>query len=910
MPLQSPNSEKPLSSTPAAPFCVDSAQIRFTLQQLIYFHKICTALQLPCSNSFAFFHTLNKRFAGEACTSPEERIKSAAYYLPLLLLYAQYGGLLFDAAYPSIPSAADFSNYLWALTDPDQLRSEIVAYRFEAPFLCNDSNHLQRVFQTGAEFFHWEERNAQFAELQSKLSTAQPLSDEDDFSFPHNHALAFWDIFLSYYMESENIIKQNELQGRKPSIRELRSRLQLALQLQELHTSYRTAQPANAADFAKFVQQLIDIMNRFCAALPPYKLLRQFWQHYQKQDDVDHFDQINTSALKTDTACAAALVQFWLAPKLYLENRAPIEEQFQKITQCYLEEPLYRFFAQLFQTLEHYPDLQPVAPVYIWRLFHAYKNPLACAKKTLFTGKNSVDFSPAPLLYEFQSNLLSEERTSQKNGAADWHLFTNLEEYFANWNTDHPCEPSAIDLPLNEYIFQRHIRSKLDIISSTSLFGTKLKSGKPLFRGFALVQNALEHMDGELWRQMPRSPSFPVTPEQADHFYQNNMKHSDKVMKHLLERSGALPNKRKKVLTYTQCEEILSLTLLHPAEDAAASLSAWMHTYINNDAILRDYASASEEAFGLVQFAIYRIALSRCAHELSRQLFDSCADMFYTPLPCAVASKIWSLYFTPHPLTWQDKRIREPLPIRNILLPSRRLYYLPYGQAISELCSSSDTFIVQEQDLISYQAILKSPRAAKFLFQLPDLSSEGYHDINSAAKQWLALASDAQDAQFDGIVTAPICADNFVCLLEPFHQPGHSLSDDDILWMARRFAPFTQFEQALRAQTGDHFPLFFCVQAKFDLARDPLTKAVLKVICRWLADDGADAVILSLDISPLDDPAHTDRLVEQVLRFSNTLNACIPVPLFLDAASYSFPNPDAALQNSGADGLITNFSPA
>lgn len=125
---------------------------------------------------------------------------------------------------------------------------------------------------------------------------------------------------------------------------------------------------------------------------------------------------------------------------------------------------------------------------------------------------------------------------------------------------------------------------------------------------------------------MPRKDNFLITPEQAEQFYMEDNKHTDKVMKHLLERSGGKPTARKKILPINKCCEIAEIALLHSDEETPQKLHNLIQQYIKSDTVLREYAALSIENFEKVQFAVYRIALERYAEKLTRDILNLCAE--------------------------------------------------------------------------------------------------------------------------------------------------------------------------------------------------------------------------------------------------------------------------------------------
>ena len=680
--------------------------------------------------------------------------------------------------------------------------------------------------------------NRKFCELKDSPDI-QAVPDDRINEPPTKWVHELFDLFLDYYRQNESIV--DDKQG-NPSIEMQRQRLYAALELRDLSDRFQDDNSSSdevqmKTTLKSYIHDLINLMMQYPHLRNCNKNFKEFWKQHEENASDSNFSE----RMKNRKAKISALLLIHEDIRLYQGKMEDIVPFFETILQSYRDERLYQFFLNLYQSITQYPILQTLAPVYVWRLFSRHRNPLFQGKNALFTGKKSVDFSPTPLFNELTSTLLSEESTSKRHMDADQSLFISLEDFFK----PDPNE-IAVDLPMCEHIWGRLLHTEMQIYSATSIIGLKLKTKKPLFRGLHLIYEPLQHMADGLWKQMPRKDNFSVTPEQAEQFYMENRKHTDKVMKHLLERSGGKPDASKKILPIDKCCEIAEVALLHSDEETPQKLHNLMQQYIKSDTILHEYAALSTENFEKVQFAVYRIALERYAHKLTRDILSLCAEIFYQPIPNGLISKMWDQWFCERSEIWASKQIEDATMIREIMIKSRitTTLYPPNGTIypLDKIRAENELIMLSGDNPKAYQQYLSDQSHHLSVIFEPEML-DAAEDINQLISDFITMTKLAKDAGFCGIkinignVTVPaqhLLANNFT-----------TMDNDALIVLADIFSPFTYLVKQIRQIVDNKF----LILAKVNLYRySPLPFDILRVLCRWLAEDGADLLELQTEL--------------------------------------------------------------
>ncbi|MGN1008270.1 MAG: hypothetical protein ACI4PV_04935, partial [Butyricicoccus sp.] len=492
----------------------------------------------------------------------------------------------------------------------------------------------------------------------------------------------------------------------------------------------------------------------------------------------------------------------------------------------------------MYHTLSRTPALQAVAPAYVWRIFTRYRAPLYSAKASLIRGSKAVDFSASALLNEWRPALRSEERTSAAQAERDLALFDALCRYFA----EHPF-PIRMDRRLNEYLLQRMLFTQMNLTSHTGILNQTLRVPKPLFRGFALIADALSAMGQGLWKQMPHLGPWEVTMDEADAFFKQSdaRGRTSPVMSFLLERSGNPPIARKKHLTAEQCRKIVQLALCEGFDPVhrttpAERLDRYLTDYLSQNVVLRDFTERSRANRDLVLLAVYRLAIERTGHLLTRQLLQECAELFYRPIPQSMLRQMWQYFFAEREDTvWAFKESSDQISIGSMPLFSRLLLrhrieaqpprpgQLRLGGGIVvqgnvEACTDPDQIAVLKQSGLPLLYALQTCCKEEAVETARKICNAGYHGLVLPPQPVLEATAYRRSL--------------------PSEQQDETA---EMLDLAAWNISYRMLIQALRQA----FPTELVVAAQLELAST--TDAELRnarVLCRWHGDDGADAVIV------------------------------------------------------------------
>ena len=509
--------------------------------------------------------------------------------------------------------------------------------------------------------------------------------------------------------------------------------------------------------------------------------------------------------------------------------------------------PPYRFFYHAFLTLETYPNIKPLAPVYFWFLFSAHGQSVT-AKRV----KPEI-FDPKQLFSHFSSQPLSEERTSIGLQEEDYKALDDLEQLFE----EECCKANKgeestqlyfdhkLDLPLCDFIFQRITKTQIYGSSTTSIIGDRRKNAKPLFRGFALIYKTMEQMLDEYAVLLPYRDALPCSAEQANLFYQRqtgvNVEY--KIMEYLLEQEYSKPLSAKKRLSSDWCRRITKSAFSPEPEKAVCQC---IQDFIVSDTRLSAYAQQGDLQRGYLHTAIYRLALEREAKQLARQFIEECSELFYTPIPAACLGVVWNTLFVCYSQNndpYQIARLVPQSPIQDVktlldlISPDNRfcdgyIICLPTPKIEGENNSSrlfKSIFYEFPGDFIK-------------LIMMDIDDTEKPPAVRSCLRRYAQeIYQTIEKSIFDGIVINWDLLDIFIQL--SINNIQTLASDLDKGFLIQMASSYTYFCNQLRELSEPAFPIIFriiCPDYLSNLAED-----VIRILCRFVYEDGASTIILS-----------------------------------------------------------------
>lgn len=877
--------EKPIPESPVSAKSLnwdklDPSLARHSLEQAQAFYLLCNQLGLPVSSPFAFFTSLDQLLA-----DPTSLTKHTAQCLSLLLLYNAYGNMLFDSSYPTDDVLSVQASSLLRLESIRDFRKAICSPSLFQFFQQSFPLNKRVLFQDGAEFFYCEELNCRFAALREEMSCLPIQSVSDTYPIDANEAEKLCEIFCGYHADISGIAPNK----RKETYTHLKDRLSLSLELHRQATHFAQITTITLNALSEAAAALGNALRKYPLGTSFHKSLAQFFHHDQQlhgETSRDYYDAHVRIAPKTANDLSFALAALSVnTEEPYQGSVALLQKHLQNLLNCYQSEPLFEFFVGISNILSSQPQLKPYASVYVWMLFHHHANQIFKASPSMLKGKKPVVLSYSPLFEELQDELLSEERTSERHLQVNVKLFETLVSHYLTKGSSY-----TPDRPMCEHLLSRLLRKQIYTFSDTSILGSQLKHAKPLFRNLAVFHDHLSQMHSGLWQNMPRKSDFAVDPEQADAFFRNNMSHSAKAMKHLLERSGRVPDARKKVLTLAHCREVVRMVFLsnEKADEIPQQLTNWMHLFLNSDPILQATANQSETSFANLQFAVYRLALARYAKSLSRKLMHAAMQVLYYPVPDNITSFIWNTCFSYHQHTRSMNRFSDKILLGDQILPARIMRSLSKSttsKQLEESISTPITYIISSECPYIYRDVLQKTRDAKCLFR-PLLGSK---NTRTYLDDFLQSMDAALDAGFDGI---EISAFEYELIPSAFRFDS-PFTDRFNLELANLSAPFSHLIQSIRQRIGSYPIILLRIIVPSLCTRQD--KEILRILTRWFADCEINGIILS----------STDQLSPTDLsKLADSIASAFPIPIFLDYDPSLHQVAKSILQLHQVDGLV------
>ena len=839
--------------------------VRLVLDQLHTFFTACELMDLPFDNPFAFFVKLDDvlhhpdKFSldGKPADLNEHR------FLPMgvLLLYACYGNDLFvlsDAA-----RDAHFST-LWQQPSLRYIEEELDRLGIKQTICrlvaCTERREIYRLYP---ELIQFNENNTYFSQRNGTL----PLQDVAcSVEMPDVFVRDLYHLFLSYYAVDHSGTCSISAHAKLPAAaQKMTVYMEGLLKLRALE---RDA-VEDTEQLSKHVMKLLDLAKAYpylfhstaCCPLPPCSELKKFYTQVHSDKPVE------TNRLGSKKARDTALASLANAISPFSKDQFDgLVNRLQQLLHSYADNPVFQFFDTAYKQLVVFPAFRRIAPAYFWRLFVQHADLLYKQKTYLVSDSpKAADFSLAPFIRPGFANLQSAERTSNKRAEHQCRLYGELVKYFEEHSkTVIPGADMAeeIEPSVSLHYLQKHLLANFDIYTDTGITGTTLSNEVPLYRLFRPLYDALTSMDGELWKQMPDSASSSATIEQADKFYCKERSDTD-ALKFLRESKGQPPIERKKNLTLKQCWIVVDAALI--AKDG--SLTERINTYIAEHKELSEYAEQSEENRKILHWTIYRMALERCAYSLSRSLMEQFIQILDGWLGEQDLENLWTMFFEEHKEAFVWNTIADKIRFGPVQM---------YGRILCKIDLPATQLPAPKEAARCGMVLLGGENAdsyAEYAAELKQHDVLAMYRLQTPNGDWSTgctkAALLAQQSGFSGVVLPA-----YTLYKELVQVTDDAESVHLKLW-AKYHTQYTAAIRSIKAECGNDFAIIGEVDCQ---DCEQATRKALNVISFWLAQDGADAVIVRYD----------GALTGQVVSHIAALAGQLAVPLFLQSETMSF----------------------
>lgn len=842
--------------------------VRLVLDQLHTFFTACELMDLPFDNPFAFFVKLDDvlhhpdkfRLDGKPADLNEHR------FLPVgvLLLYACYGNDLF--ALSDAARDAHFST-LWQQLSLQYIEEELDRLGIKQT-ICRLVARTERrdIYRLYPELIQFNENNTCFS-LRNGTLPLQYVKHKCRGEMPDFFVWDLYHLFLSYYAVDHSGTCSISAHAKLPAAaQKIMVYMEGLLKLRDLE---RDA-VENTEQMSKKVVELLSLAEAYpClfhstphCPIPPCAELKKFYTQVRSDKPVET-DRLGSKKAR-DTALANLTNAISPLSKTQFDG---LVERLYQLLYSYADNPVFQFFDTAYKQLVVFPAFRRIAPAYFWRLFVQHADPLYKQKTYLVSDSpKAADFSLAPFIRPGFANLQSAERTSNKRAEHQCRLYGKLVKYFEEHSkTVIPGADMAeeIEPSVSLHFLQKHMLANFDIYTDTGITGVTLSNEVPLYRLFKPLYDALISMDGELWKQMPYSASSSATIEQADKFYCKERSDTD-ALKFLRESKGQPPIERKKNLTLEQCRSFVNAALI--AKDG--SLTERINTYIAEHRELSEYAEQSEENRKILHWTIYRMALERCAYSLSRSLMKQFMQMFDKWLGKQDLENLWTVFFEEHKEAFVWNTIADKIRFGPVQMYGRILGQidLPAAQlpAPQEAAKNCGMVLLGGENADSY---------AEYIAELEQNYVLAMYRLQTPDKDWseegTKAALLAQQSGFSGVVLPAYT------LYKDLVQDTDDAESIHLKLWAQYHMQYTAAIRSIGAECGNDFAMIGEVECRDS---KPATLNALNVISFWLAQDGADAVIVRYD----------GALTGQVVNHIAALAGQLAVPLFLQSETITF----------------------
>ena len=843
--------------------------VRLVLDQLHTFFTACELMDLPFDNPFVFFVKLDDvlhhpdkfRLDGKPADLNEHR------FLPMgvLLLYACYGNDLF--ALSDAARDAHFST-LWQQPSLRYIEEELDRLGIKQT-ICRLVARTERrdIYRLYPELIQFNENNTCFSLSNGTL----PLQDVAcSVEMPDVFVRDLYHLFLSYYEAVHGKACSISANAKLPeAAQEIMVYMEGLLKLRALERDASKEIVKDVDKLSEHVEKLLSLAETYqcllysmpCCSVLSYSELGKFYvQAYG--DEPNYSDRLRSKkAQYTALANLANVISPF--PKKQFDG---LVERLYQLLHSYADNPVFLFFDTAYKQIAVFPAFRRIAPAYFWRLFVQHADPLYKQKTYLVSDSpKAADFSLAPFIRPGFANLQSAERTSNKRAEHQCRLYEELVKYFEEHSkTVIPGADMAEEMkqPVSLHFLQKHLLVNFDIYTDTGITGVTLSNAVPLYRLFKPLYDALASIDGELWEQMPYSESSSATLKQADEFYCRKRSDTD-ALSFLRESTGQPPIERKKNLTLEQCKNFVDAALI--AKDG--SLTERINTYIAEHKELSEYAEQSEENRKILHWTIYCMALERCAYSLSRSLMEQFIQILDGWLGEQDLENLWTMFFEEHKEAFVWNTIADKIRFGPVQM---------YGRILCKIDLPATQLPAPKEAARCGMVLLGGENAdsyAEYAAELKQHDVLAMYRLQTPNGDWSTgctkAALLAQQSGFSGVVIP-----GYTLYKELVQDTDDAESIHLKLW-AQYHMQYTAVIRGIRAECGNAFAMIGEVECRDG---EPATLNALNVISFWLAQDGADAVIVRYD----------GALTGQVVKHIAALAGRLAVPLFLQSETMTF----------------------
>lgn len=824
--------------------------LRYILRQFDTFYTICSDLELPTNNAITFFETLSKRLKGLSKPSQQECYQ----YSQLLFLHFCYRQYLFP--FPSLCQSDTVHREVRRLLEtPDQqtLHAELEHSCLKQTL----SQAIQRqdldVFQLYSERWQQQSLNEQCDKLLAKLKPLQATALE-----PHplnfEQAKTLLNFFTEYFMGTKRLTSTALRYNKYGSIGQCMLRFDFLTALHKLACKAEHVDDMTDAQIIDLVTQLQDLLSKNRECVPVDSILNEFCEvsdDFESGKEPPYLSE-RMGSLKAKiylllSSCASQkpLPHKDFTKLLSLKDYNKLRPTLKQLLSAYQEDPLYQFFLKVQLFLESSPDLQTIAPAYIWRVFNQNQERIFRLCHGIFKKGDTNILDPYTVLSATEDDVLSEEATSKEYFQHDILLYNGLGAYFQQQNTFY-------NAALTQHFFQRLSRTNIDTLSNRSVFDAisePLENPKPIYRILTLLHQAAQSMADE------RTITVFLNQLFSDHMPASQTQPSGKVCTRIRKMN-------QKQLTAI-AEAIFSSGQSGTLEARRQSLCQTLDTWFAQDDLLHAFVSQSSACRQQTERFALQTFLEKYAHELSRTLLSAYFPLFYTAEHAQVLNQVWARTFCEQPIDQRKKQTLDRGSIGMFAAKSRLFFAInpdlghpPLNHPIFQTAAGLIILGASEDHL------------ALCHHYFPNLPLFPEHILDTSY-DWLAEF-------YQSVIPYGVSGLVLTLFADLFSQHWHGTSDQELKCFLKEMQPCLNFASELRQKIGQHIPIIIRIVSR--CANSPQTQDMLRVLCRWLWEDhAADALIL--DFNP-----GSDYII-------NELCNLLPIPVLLQRQSAYIPTP-------------------